>query len=1684
MGKPELSTDIESLKAKRTKDRSKATKLSNDLKRLYTQVDQGNLNSDRHELDYTIELAEGHLSQMEELNTQLSELGIEDESPHYTELHKAVGLGKRLLSDLKKRKETEPVVTQVVMPQNNFKLNFTLPKFNGDLMAWPEFWELYEASVHQNSAYSPVQKLYYLRQHLDGAAARSIQGLPLTTDSYEIAIQTLKERFGKDNLRKDTIIAKLLSLPAVGNTENLKSLRRLVDDVSAGVASLKILKAEHAGEVLLPVLKGKIPPSWRLQWARQRGQTTGQEQDEFSDFLLFLQKEVGYLEEAAQVPCSKTGDDNCPTAQKATMSVLNTQRVQTPPTQRLCPICKGSHRLDKCSRYVEMAVEDRWTTAKRVGACFRCLGRHFIKDCKSGNCRQCQGSHHTSLHRPQASTPATAPAHPTSAVPYSPTTPPPAPVPAPPTTRPSAPQNQRSEHPTSRDGQHSHPNMRYAAQRTKPQCYIQTALVLGRGPRGPKMLRALLDGGSDASYIRKTVAEEMGLEVIGSDTFACVGFQERAEEPRTYDRVAVDLQNRHGGEARSFELWCCDRLCAPLPPAERPTGLDENIELADDFSGGQVDVLIGADQYYKVVLLDCVILHESLRALDTIFGYVIHGKGTSTGQPTRHVYHCRQVEQMWDLDCIGITLDSEVQKLRPEPEWNSKEERYEMGLLWSSQKRPVSNLLSSSTRVNKMMGKLDQGKMERYDGNIIKLQQDGVVEDSPSDQDNDQNVFFLPHRGLYRDNKLRIVFDGSAKDGNGVSLNDYLESGENLLRRLVEVLLNFRTYPIACQADIQAAFHQISVKEEDRRYLQFIWKDKTLRFQRVPFGLTCSPYMLLRSIQIHLSRYEGLHPEICRKLAAGLYMDDIAVGFTSVEEASTQMDVVQNIFREASMTMHKVRLTGEPSEDSKILGMKWNTERDTLAVTIPTCTSPETKSQLLSVIAKPFDPLGVLSPWLIKGKILFQKTWLSAESTTWDSNLPIEIKTQVDRWWRETEEIEEVEIPRSILPLDEDTAFHVFCDASSKAYCAVVYAVHGGESQLVMAKSRLAPLKSGFTIPRLELMAALLGVRLMCFVKETIKVRASHVTYWTDSMDVLYWIKSNKPLKVFVGNRVSDILKLSLPEQWYHVSTEQNPADLGTRGVQLKNLATASEWLKGPSFLTHDLTLASSQNQMIRETEDAVKELKKTSPIHARSHVAVVLTEEETRQSQSCASAGVTSTHTSHTSGPFPLTDCSTLKQAVNRTSWVLRFIQNLRLPKEQRLIGPLRPEERRNALYLWIKLAQEETYSTELEKIRAQQSVPLTSPIRKLRPHLGEEGLLRATPRTGEPAVIILPDLRYITTLIIDHFHSLSFHQGVRSTLALLSSEYLVRRKTVQRVVQTCTRCRRYRALPYTQTQGALPSFRTEPSRSFESIGLDYFGPLHVDDACKVWGLLITCATTRAIHLEVVRSQSTEDLQSALRRFFAIRGTPSLIVSDNAKSFHKILGLLPASVRWRYIPEASPWWGGFWERLVGSVKAALKITLHQCHLTHDELVTLFYELAMHLNMRPLTEDVTDGLLTPAHFLFGVTHIQGVISPSVNPTTALDRAWRNRKRVAEHLIKRWTDEYLQTLRAWSTSPRGRAIRVPSRRSCAGARGRQPWPLAFGTSAGSDRGSRWNSEGGGCIPTRSADSETRNKTVPP
>ena len=144
-----------------------------------------------------------------------------------------------------------------------------------------------------------------------------------------------------------------------------------------------------------------------------------------------------------------------------------------------------------------------------------------------------------------------------------------------------------------------------------------------------------------------------------------------------------------------------------------------------------------------------------------------------------------------------------------------------------------------------------------------------------------------------------------------------------------------------------------------------------------------------------------------------------------------------------------------------------------------------------------------------------------------------------------------------------------FCDASLKAYAAIVYVVSDGSCMFLASKTRVAPLKTQ-TIPRLELLGALLLARLITSVRDSLRDLVSEVVCYTDSLIVLYWIKGlDKQWKPFVQNRVWELRELVTCNYWNHCQGESNPADLPSRGLTLQELKESHLWLHGPSWLRH-----------------------------------------------------------------------------------------------------------------------------------------------------------------------------------------------------------------------------------------------------------------------------------------------------------------------------------------------------------------------------------------------------------------------------------------------------------------------------------------------------------------------------------
>ena len=184
------------------------------------------------------------------------------------------------------------------------------------------------------------------------------------------------------------------------------------------------------------------------------------------------------------------------------------------------------------------------------------------------------------------------------------------------------------------------------------------------------------------------------------------------------------------------------------------------------------------------------------------------------------------------------------------------------------------------------------------------------------------------------------------------------------------------------------------------------------------------------------------------------------------------------------------------------------------------CRLPFTKRSLLRVSSKTFDPLGLVSPFVIKLKLMFQN--LCIEGGDWDNPITGEMSDQWNKILMELNELNTIKIARYYCKEDDlvvSKQIHGFSDASKSAYAAVIYlcteySTGVVEVKIIAAKTKVSPIKAQ-SIPRLELMAALLLSKLVNSALH-LDVDAS---YWTDSMSVLCWIQNNKPWKQFVHHR-------------------------------------------------------------------------------------------------------------------------------------------------------------------------------------------------------------------------------------------------------------------------------------------------------------------------------------------------------------------------------------------------------------------------------------------------------------------------------------------------------------------------------------------------------------------------------------
>ena len=912
-------------------------------------------------------------------------------------------------------------------------------------------------------------------------------------------------------------------------------------------------------------------------------------------------------------------------------------------------------------------------------------------------------------------------------------------------------------------------------------------------------------------------------------------------------------------------------------------------------------------------------------------------------------------------------------------------------------------------------------------------------------------VWYIPHHPVFGANKdkLRVVFDCAAKS-RGVSLNDIIHQGPDYNNTLLGVLLRFRTRSVAFMADIHAMFHQVRVPEAQRDVLRFLWwpdgnldqAPTTYRMTAHLFGGTWSPSVCcfaLRQTAIEFAHQYG--EEAARTVNRNFYVDDCLKSVDNVQQGQRLVQNLRGLVSEGGFHLTKWTsndpelLKDIPRQDCSkaqseavpgatleehALGVHWSVREDRLGYAVRVPTRPITKRGILSTLSSVFDPLGLVSPFVLHARLIVQD--LCRVGVGWDDDLSEEVVARWKKWLSALNSLPTITFARCFRPSWASAAathtLHHFSDASQVAYGVASYLLtqegNRRSTTLVMAKSRLAPLKE-VTIPRLELMAATLATKQDELLRRELDIPLERSCYWTDSTIVLQYIANNeRRFHVFVANRIAEIHARSEPSDWHHVPTKENPADDCSRGLDPEELQ-AERWQRGPEFLQLSpgewprlatLGALPTDDPEVKATENAMAAQETPRDVW----------------------------------GDF-LRHHSDYNQLVRRVALLHAFFSRSPLTVTP---SSLRQAERT----IWRSI-QARVYEREITRLKGGSELLRDSPLLRLSPEL-HDGLLVTTGRLrhtihhdSNEKPIILPARHHVTEILLRRLHAERAHCGVQQLVAESRKQHWIVGVTVlaKRVVRQCFTCRRREARPLRQKMADLPPDRvTAGGAAFSRVGLDYFGPILVKRGRgteKRYGCLFTCLVTRAVHIEVAHSLDTDSFLSALYRFIARRGLPELIRSDNGRNFvgaEKELreqmslwnqnriqqGLAHKGIKWLFNPPDASHRGGVWERQIRTIRRVLAGLTREQTLTDESLRTLLTVAEGIVNDRPLTASSDDPrdlqALTPNHLLLlRAASIPGRdFAPDV---PGVRQRWRQVLYLADLFWTRWKRYYLPTLRS-------------------------------------------------------------------
>lgn len=1209
-----------------------------------------------------------------------------------------------------------------------------------------------------------------------------------------------------------------------------------------------------------------------------------------------------------------------------------------------------------------------------------------------------------------------------------------------------------------------------------------------------KEFRALCDNGSQVNLVTMSAVRRLNLrgrekrvQLVGingkslGQSLGCV-------------RMRLKYPN---GETREDEFIIVKNLTDYAPKhCERNESLLQGLKLADECFNqpGEIELLLGLGMWINITKNGIrKNREETILAQNTKLGWVIFQEIDET----RENYHIGNVtiqESVDDVICqVGRFLgmesvnQEELQWADVESIWSKQEkacEEYFVENYYRTEEGRYVVRLPFNEKINEL-GRSKYFAIKQFENLEKRMDRDKEFAQKYVDFMKDyekaghmskigrdrEEGYYTVHHGIRSSGKFRVIYDASRKTTTQISLNEAQLVGPRQQRDIFVILNDFRIGKFGLTADIVQMYRQILVDERDRKFQKIIWRSSrdepisVYELNTVTYGHAAAPHCAIRAMNQCAQDYENQFQLGARIVKNNFYVDDLIVSCNSELELEKIKQELTELLGRGCFTLAKWRsnLNGsdkldiQDKETKAVLGLLWDTKTDEFRFAVKEDEKGPvvwTKRNILSKLGRIFDPLGLITPITLVGKIMMQELWKS--NVGWDEPVSTVVNTDWKKLLGDLSAVNRIKVPRWVkIEPSTKCQIHGFCDASKKAYGAVVY-VRVSDLKgnfyvtLLSAKSRVAPIKE-LTIPRLELCATLLLMDLIMAVLPAFdRERIEAIHCWSDSQISLYWIhgggRKESNLKVFVANRVNEVVEKTkkLMCDWHWISGKENPADLASRGVMPTELVNSKSWWMGPAWLKSDKWPNLDKRFEITERERGLlngeirvekKKLKPAQSVTLAIHHATMVRENESMK------IGPWYKTMRHDSEAYEYMDSfSDFKKLKLITAMLFRACHNFKFPRE-RVVGSLTSEEKKTAVNWLIRYDQANTVTEEIETLKGKKGTNLTFKFDE------EEKILRVIGRLenanltkDEINPIYLSPEGKLIKLLIQYAHKRTFHGGTQEMIQFLRSKYWVPglRRMVRQVPLRCPSCFRQRMKTSTQQMASLPASRVIPAYPFENCGVDYAGPILVRSKYgrkpvlkKAWIAVFVCLVTRAVHLEIVTDATSVAFTAALRRIISRRGMIRKMVSDNgtnfvgaAKNLREIMKRENVEsyerefdLEWSFNPPSAPHHGGIFEAAVKSMKYHLIREIGDHALTEEEVNTLLCQIEACLNSRPLgalhDDNTNDLALTPAHFLVGrpLITLQEEDNLESIKISRLNR-WQRIQQIHQGFWKKWKESYL------------------------------------------------------------------------